>query len=76
MPIQANDGLLIANRKIAPGKHLKQLAITPKLEPIISLTATGLNHQKMLHRVAFFLAGTLDFLYSVENESSTQVHED
>ncbi len=49
-PQSTDDSLLVADGHVAPREHLKQLAIAPKITPIILLRAAGLENNFHLAR--------------------------
>ena len=48
-PRGPNHGLLVADRDIAPSQHPKELAILPKISPIMAFGATGFNNNFVRH---------------------------
>ena len=47
-PGDADDGLLVAHRDVAPGQDREQLAIGPEVAPIVALGAAGLEDEHAL----------------------------
>src|SRR5262249_40595354 len=37
-PSQADDGLLIADRDVAPGQNVEEFAVTPQISPVVALS--------------------------------------
>ena len=52
-PYQADDGLLVSDRHVAPGQHVKKLPVAPQVAPIVALGAAGFDDEDFfrLHAV-------------------------
>ena len=52
-PQDADDGLLVSDRHVAPGQHVKKFPVAPQVAPIVALGAAGFDDEDFfrLHAV-------------------------